>query len=249
MARSASFRTVIATTKAVTAPRSAGTSGAGARRAEERRAAAARAAASSERPQGERRPGWAGQHEEQVEQRAAASGGEDRPAVRHRRRPDGGIDVARTAVARRAARAPRRSRRRRASRSSAKAAASPATRLKRVAAERRQPGEAGVGDVERRRQVFEGDPGDRLAKPGEHLGLVALDVDLDEARQAVRGDQRVEGRDLHGLGGVPAHAGEARGPAHALGEAGGERGDGRVQPRDREPGRARARPRRRAAAA
>src|SRR5580704_17138080 len=70
-------------------------------------------------------------------------------------------------------------------------------KFERLISDRRAAIDAGAGDVALDRRKFERQRLDRGGEAGERLGLVALDIDLDETRDAVARDQRVERRHRH----------------------------------------------------
>ncbi len=103
-----------------------------------------------------------------------------------------------------------------------------------VAAERGQPVDAVGGKVQRRGRVFEGDASQRSRQAGEHLGLVALDVDLAEGGLAVFLDQEIEGRHLDRHAAVPLDVPEAVVRRDPVAPVAGKRRDRGVIGRDRE---------------
>ena len=177
-------------------------------KARRRRTRAEARAGSRRSAVGARAPGVAGSDRRRWRTRTAAAAAEERGGAQASR-AQAGIDVARAAAA-------RRLRQRRADGGGVapgvegEAPAFAGDEVELVGAEGGEARDAGGGGFRRGGQVLEGDPGHRAGEAGQHLGLEALDVDLDEARQAVGGDERVEGGDLDRLLGVPAHAGEAR---------------------------------------
>ena len=78
-----------------------------------------------------------------------------------------------------------------------------------VGAERGEPVERRQRAVERRRDVLDGERRERPGQPHQHLRLEALDVDLAEGGQPMRGDERVERRHRHALPLAPADRREA----------------------------------------